>query len=80
MTKPKQNINYEQSFAELERLVNSLENTDLPLEQALDNFEQGIKLTNACQKALSQAEQKVHTLMKKNNNLEEPATEYLITE
>ncbi|MBF0265312.1 MAG: exodeoxyribonuclease VII small subunit [Gammaproteobacteria bacterium] len=56
-------INYEATFKELEVLVNSLEDTDLPLQDALKNFEKGIQLTNQCQQALTEAEQKVEILM-----------------
>jgi len=59
-------INYEQAFKELESLVNSLEDTELPLQDALKNFEKGIKLTNQCQQALSEAEQKVEILMQQH--------------
>jgi len=62
-------IDYEQAFTQLETLVDSLENNDLALEEALKTFEQGIQLTQRCQKALNKAEQKVQVLMKKNSNL-----------
>ncbi len=62
-------IDFEKSFSQLETIVESLENTDLALEDALKKFEQGIKLTQNCQKALNKAEQKVQVLMKKNNKL-----------
>lgn len=62
-------LDFEQSFSQLENLVESLENSDLALEEALKKFEQGIKLTQSCQKALNKAEQKVHVLMKKNNTI-----------
>jgi len=59
-------INFEKSFAELENLVQVLEQGDIPLEDALKNFERGIQLTQACQKALSEAQQKVQILMTEN--------------
>jgi exodeoxyribonuclease VII small subunit len=62
-------IDYEQAFAQLESLVDSLENKDLALEEALKKFEQGIQLTGRCQKALNKAEQKVQLLMEKNAKL-----------
>ncbi len=62
-------LDFEQSFKQLENLVESLENNDLALEDALKKFEQGIKLTQTCQKSLNKAEQKVQVLMKKNNSL-----------
>lgn len=61
-------VDFEKSFAELESLVQVLESGDIPLEDALKNFERGIQLTQACQKALNEAEQKVQILMSQNNN------------
>jgi exodeoxyribonuclease VII small subunit len=62
-------MDFEQAFTQLEELVESLENNDLPLEEALKTFEQGIQLTQRCQKALNKAEQKVQILMEKNSSL-----------
>lgn len=61
--KEPESIDYASTLAELEQLVRSLENSELPLEQAMQNFEKGIHLTNQCQKYLSEAEQKVSILM-----------------
>jgi exodeoxyribonuclease VII small subunit len=55
----------EKTLEELEALVTRLESGDLPLEQALKEFERGVKLTRACQAALQEAEQKVEILLKK---------------
>jgi exodeoxyribonuclease VII small subunit len=55
----------EKSLEELEALVTRLESGDLPLEQALKEFEHGVKLTRQCQTALQEAEQKVEILLKK---------------
>jgi exodeoxyribonuclease VII small subunit len=54
----------EKSLANLEDLVEELESGDLPLETAMKKFEEGIKLTRSCQKALKDAEQKVEILLK----------------
>ncbi|MFO1401952.1 MAG: exodeoxyribonuclease VII small subunit [Steroidobacteraceae bacterium] len=53
---------FEQTLAELEALVARLESGELPLDQALAAFEQGVKLTRACQAALQAAQQKVQVL------------------
>lgn len=58
---------FEQSMRELEALVERLEQGDLPLEEALKQFERGVALTRACQTALKAAEQKVEILMKASN-------------
>jgi exodeoxyribonuclease VII small subunit len=60
----KKTINLEKTLADLENLVEELESGDLPLEKAMQKFEQGIKLTRNCQAALKVAEQKVEILLK----------------
>ena len=60
----------EKSLEELEALVTRLESGDLPLEQALKEFERGVKLTRQCQAALQEAEQKVEILLRKSEQAE----------
>ncbi|HEX7061389.1 MAG TPA: exodeoxyribonuclease VII small subunit [Woeseiaceae bacterium] len=54
----------EQSLKTLEALIEELERGDLPLEQAMQKFEQGVRLTRDCQAALKDAEQRVEILLK----------------
>ena len=61
-TKKKPNL--EKALSDLENLVEELENSDLPLEKAMQKFEEGIKLARGCQAALKDAEQKVEILLK----------------
>lgn len=58
--------NFEKSLKQLEELVDKLENSEYSLEESLKAFETGVKLTRECQKALSDAEQKVQILMEQN--------------
>lgn len=60
----KKTIDLEKALSDLEELVEELESGDLPLEKAMQKFEQGIKLTRSCQSALKDAEQKVEILLK----------------
>src|SRR5262249_42977647 len=53
----------EKTLAELERIVNSLESGELPLEKSLKEFERGVRLSRECQTALRDAEKKVQILM-----------------
>ena len=57
----------EKWLEELEALVVRLEGGELSLEQALEEFERGVKLTRLCQSALKEAEQKVEILLKKTD-------------
>jgi len=63
-------VGLEKSLEELEALVARLEGGDLPLEQALKEFERGVRLTRQCQAALQEAEQKVEILLKKTEAAE----------
>jgi exodeoxyribonuclease VII small subunit len=57
---------FEESLAELEHLVERMEQGNLPLDESLKLFERGIQLTRGCQKALQEAEQKVRILLEEN--------------
>ena len=57
-------MKFEESFKKLQDTVKKLEQGDLPLETALQLFEEGVHLTRACQSELNTAEQKVEILMK----------------
>ena len=70
MTQLEKNPSLEESLAELESLVERLESGDLTLEEALKEFERGVKLTRECQAALKDAEQKVEILLKKTEAAE----------
>jgi len=54
---------FEQSLQSLEALVERLEGGDLPLEQALTLFEQGVALTRRCHEQLATARQRVEILL-----------------
>ena len=58
-----ENLNFETALTELEALVETMEHGELPLEDALKQFERGIQLTRTCQKALKNAEQKVAVIL-----------------
>lgn len=58
---------FETALARLEELVQELEKGDLPLEQSLRLFEEGIKLSRICNKRLEDAERKVEILLKDRN-------------
>ena len=71
--------NFEVSLQRLEEIVDELEKGNVPLEQALKLFEEGLKLSSSCRKELEEAEGKVEILLRQNGKLQpepyEPATE-----
>jgi exodeoxyribonuclease VII small subunit len=64
---------FEQALEELEALVQRMEKGDLSLEDSLTQFERGIRLTRACEKALREAEQKVEILLEQDDADGRPA-------
>lgn len=61
---------FEAALARLEEIVQELEKGDLPLEQSLKFFEEGIKLSRICNKRLEEAERRVEVLLKdKDGNM-----------
>lgn len=60
---------FEQALQQLEGLVEQLEQGDLPIEDALKAFEEGIGLTRDCQNILQQAEQKVQLLTEQDGDM-----------
>lgn len=55
-------LKFETALSRLEEVVKSLENGDLPLEEALKVFEEGVRLSKNCAKMLEEAERKVGVL------------------
>jgi exodeoxyribonuclease VII small subunit len=55
---------FEQSMKQLERIVQQLEEGDLPLEKAIKKFEEGIKLSKLCSEKLDETEKKISVLLK----------------
>jgi len=55
-------LNFEQALDKLEKVVKDLEKEDIPLEDSMKKFEQGIQLSSYCLKKLNEAEQKIEEL------------------
>ncbi|OCG16145.1 exodeoxyribonuclease VII small subunit [Gilliamella sp. wkB292] len=66
--KPVTEPSFEQTLKQLEAIVSQLENGDLPLDEALNEFEKGVKLARTGQKQLQQAEQRIQILLSENSD------------
>ena len=55
---------FETQLAALERVVRELERGDLPLEESLKLFEEGVRLSRDCQERLNQAERRIEVLLR----------------
>lgn len=62
----KKATDFETTLKELEAIVSHLESGDLPLEEALNEFEAAMKLVQQGQESLRKAEQRIQILLSKN--------------
>jgi exodeoxyribonuclease VII small subunit len=65
---------FEESLKQLETIVGKLERGDLPLEESVRLFEEGIKLSDACKTDLETAEGKVQMLLKQKDGSMKPGS------
>lgn len=64
-TKPEKALSFEGNLARLDDIVRALEDADLPLEKALQLYEEGMKLSEVCHNQLEEAEGRVEILRKR---------------
>ncbi|HAN22040.1 MAG: exodeoxyribonuclease VII small subunit [Clostridiales bacterium GWF2_36_10] len=64
-------LTFEDALARLEKIVRSLEEGNVPLENSLALFEEGTKLVRFCSQKIDAAEQKVKILTEKNGVITE---------
>ncbi len=63
---------FEEALARLETIVGQLEKGELPMEESLKIFEEGIRLSKNCLKMLEEAERKVEILLKDKDGGKRP--------
>jgi exodeoxyribonuclease VII small subunit len=63
---------FESALSQLESIVARLEDGDLPLEESLKLFEEGIRLSRFCNQKLNEAQEKVEVLLKGEEGGVEP--------
>jgi exodeoxyribonuclease VII small subunit len=61
---------FEEALARLEEIARQLEDGDLPLEKAISLAEEGLKLSELCEKQLTQAEGKIEQLVERMGRTE----------
>lgn len=64
-------LSYEDSLERLEQIVQRLESGQLPLDESLELFEEGTRLTKVCQRRLTEAELRIERLMADGQGTEE---------
>ena len=66
-----EDMNFEDAMKVLEQIANELENGELSLEQSVDKFEEGIKISKKCNEILEKAEKKISILIKDGDEIKE---------
>jgi exodeoxyribonuclease VII small subunit len=64
-------VDFEKSMKELEEIVAKLEKGDLNLDESVEEFEKGMKISKECNKILENAEKRITVLLQKEGNIEE---------
>lgn len=65
---------FESAIAELEKIVKTLEEGDLPLEKSLELYERGVQLSRFCHAKLEEAERRIEILNERGELKPAPAT------
>ena len=60
-------IKFEEALKKLERIVGDLENGEIPLDESLEKYAEGIALSKMCMKKLEAAKKKVEVLLKNDD-------------
>ena len=78
MSRKAKGTSFEKALEEFEKLVESMEEGELSLEESVKKYERGMELARVCQTALDEVEQRIKILSEKTSTLEtmdEPADE-----
>ena len=65
------NIKFETALSELEKIIDKLESSETPLDEALKLYEKGISLVRVCSNRLDRAEQKIKLLRQSKEGITE---------
>ncbi len=65
-----ENLSFEESLEKLEEIVNKLESGDVPLDDAIDEFEKAMELVKLCENKLSTAEESIAKIVQDNGEIE----------
>ena len=66
-----ENLSFEESLEKLEEIVNRLESGDVPLDDAIDEFNNAMQLVKICENKLSAAEESIAKIVQDNGQVED---------
>ncbi len=69
-------MSFEEALVALEAVVDKLEDGELPLEQALAEFERGVALSRRCSEELDSADRRIEILVEQSGGQEAQAFEF----
>ena len=69
----KKELNFEEAMEKLEKISTELEDGKLTLDESVEKFEEGMKLSKACNDILEKAEKKITMLVRDGEDLKEVA-------
>ncbi len=64
-----ENMSFEESLEKLEEIVNKLENGDVPLDDAIDEFNKAMQLVKTCNDKLNSAEEAIAKIVQENGEV-----------
>ena len=67
--KDEKELNFEESLKELEEIVKKLEVGDVPLDDAIEEFNHAMMLVKTCDEKLKNAEEAITKLVKENGDI-----------
>ena len=67
----KKELSFEELIKKLEKITEELENGDLSLDETVNKFEEGLKISKQCSKTLEEAEKRITILLKEGDNIKE---------
>lgn len=62
-------MSFEESLEKLEEIVTKLENGDVPLDDAIDEFNEAMQLVKICNEKLTSAEESIAKIVEENGDL-----------
>ena len=66
----KKELSFEEAMTKLEEIVNKLEDGDVPLEKAIQYYQEGMQLSKFCSDKLSNVEKQMEQIMNEQGELE----------
>lgn len=64
-----ENVTFEESLSQLEEIVEKLENGDVSLDSAIEEFDKAMKLIKTCDEKLNNAEKSIAKIVEENNDI-----------